>query len=212
MCLVNSFKDVQFVKIDQIVQSLFRIFQLIYNAHTTTFDISIVCIILLHNQIKSKSKSSAHLFDVLVLHTAILLSFSFVLAKKNQIQVRKHSSLRVKLWSDIQNVFIDCFFFLLYQIAVLEWYCTENYLYIYKMYFYTCTKIHLLIERSRFYHWLTSKQARNILLYVRVFNVVFSCSNEVRKKVKEENNKWLSIRFMWGEYIYAVLVVMCDCP
>lgn len=98
MCLVNSFKDVQFVKIDQIVQSLFRIFQLIYNAHTTTFDISIVCIILLHNQIKSKSKSSAHLFDVLVLHTAILLSFSFVLAKKkNQIQVRKHSSLRVKL-------------------------------------------------------------------------------------------------------------------
>lgn len=111
MCLVNSFKDVQFVKIDQIVQSLFRIFQLIYNAHTTTFDISIVCIILLHNQIKSKSKSSAHLFDVFVLHTAILLSFSFVLAKKkNQIQVRKHSSLRVKLWSDIQNVFIDCFF------------------------------------------------------------------------------------------------------
>lgn len=82
-----------------------------------------------------------------------------------------------------------------------QWYCTENYLYIYKMYFYTCTKIHLLIERSRFYHWLTSKQARNILLYVRVFNVVFSCSNEVRKKVKEENNKWLSIRFMWGEYI-----------
>lgn len=121
MCLVNSFKDVQFVKIDQIVQSLFRIFQLIYNAHTTTFDISIVCIILLHNQIKSKSKSSAHLFDVLVLHTAILLSFSFVLAKKkNQIQVRKHSSLRVKLWSDIQNVFIDCGFFLLYQIAVLN--------------------------------------------------------------------------------------------
>lgn len=121
MCLVNSFKDVQFVKIDQIVQSLFRIFQLIYNAHTTTFDISIVCIILLHNQIKSKSKSSAHLFDVLVLHTAILLSFSFVLAKKkNQIQVRKHSSLRVKLWSDIQIVFIDCVFFKLYQIAVLN--------------------------------------------------------------------------------------------
>lgn len=121
MCLVNSFKDVQFVKIDQIVQSLFRIFQLIYNAHTTTFDISIVCIILLHNQIKSKSKSSAHLFDVLVLHTAILLSFSFVLAKKkNQIQVRKHSSLRVKLWSDIQNVFIDCAFLKLYQIAVLN--------------------------------------------------------------------------------------------
>lgn len=121
MCLVNSFKDVQFVKIDQIVQSLFRIFQLIYNAHTTTFDISIVCIILLHNQIKSKSKSSAHLFDVLVLHTGILLSFSFVLAKKkNQIQVRKHSSLRVKLWSDIQIVFIDCVFLKLYQIAVLN--------------------------------------------------------------------------------------------
>lgn len=123
------------------------------------------------------------------------------LLKKNQIQVRKHSSLRVKLWSDIQNVFIDCGFFFIISDSCPQWYCTENYLYIYKMYFYTCTKIHLLIERSRFYHWLTSKQARNILLYVRVFNVVFSCSNEVRKKVKEENNKWLSIRFMWGEYI-----------
>lgn len=173
MCLVNSFKDVQFVKIDQIVQSLFRIFQLIYNAHTTTFDISIVCIILLHNQIKSKSKSSAHLFDVLVLHTAILLSFSFVLAKKkNQIQVRKHSSLRVKLWSDIQNVFIDCFFFTISDSCPRIILHRKLSLYIQNV-LYTCTKIHLLIERSRFYHWLTSKQVRNILLYVRVFNVVF---------------------------------------
>lgn len=92
-----------------------------------------------------------------------------------------------------------------------QWYCTENYLYIYKMYFYTCTKIHLLIERSRFYHWLTSKQARNILLYVRVFNVVFSCSNEVRKKVKEETINGFQSG-LCEVNIYAVLVVMCDCP
>lgn len=121
MCLVNSFKDVQFVKIDQIVQSLFRIFQLIYNAHTTTFDISIVCIILLHNQIKSKSKSSAHLFDVLVLHTAILLSFSFVLAKKKKSNSGKEA---FKFKGEIMKRYSNCIyrfvFFKLYQIAVLN--------------------------------------------------------------------------------------------
>lgn len=45
---------------------------------------------------------------------------------------------------------------------------------------------------------------RNILLYVCVFNVVFLCLNEVCKKVKEENNKWFLIRFMWGEYICCI--------
>lgn len=54
------------------------------------------------------------------------------------------------------------------------------------MYFLTFKKIHPLIERTRFYHCLTSKQVRCILLYV--FNYAFSCSNEVDKEVERENN------------------------
>lgn len=114
--------------------------------------------------------------------------------------MKRYSKCIYRLW-----------FFFIISDSCPQWYCTENYLYIYKMYFYTCTKIHLLIERSRFYHWLTSKQARNILLYVRVFNVVFSCSNEVRKKVKEETINGFQSG-LCEVNIYAVHVVMCDCP
>lgn len=117
MCLVNSFKDVQFVKIDQIVQSLFRIFQLIYNAHTTTFDILIVCIIQLHNQIKLKSKSSAHLFDVLVLHTAILLSFSFVLAKKKSNSGKETFKFKGEIMKRYSKCIYRLFFYYIRQLS-----------------------------------------------------------------------------------------------